>query len=370
MAMKSKSRQFPARPAAGRGQNALPPRSPVLAGPAISGTAQGDQGGRGEGRAAYARYLDTTCNHLSKSNKAKLGRSLAWALRRSGRGVEADAVESCGAFFQVFRSPCGSREVVPISCHHALCPECGHRDSLPLQRRVLALTRCRKKTYRFLTLTLVNTPEITRAYVARLVRFFAKLRSCGVWKARVLGGVYSLDTTYNGARGDWHVHLHIIIEANGSLPPKWIFAVRDAWREITGGSHVVHMRAVNRRAVKELVKYQAKTATFVFSPELVDSYLKAFRHVRRIQAFGSFLGVDTQEPIWSGWRCSCGGCGMREWAFEQVVPASQTKVVNGKRMLDLNLELAHGPPVHPGFTKYPAPVFDGGKSMLDAFGGL
>src|SRR6266702_3172181 len=53
-------------------------------------------------------------------------------------------------------------------------------------------------------------------------------------------------------------------------------------------------RKVNMQAVRELVKYATKAASFGNSPELVDSFLIAFENVRRMQSFGSFLGVEKE----------------------------------------------------------------------------
>jgi hypothetical protein len=93
------------------------------------------------------------------------------------------------------------------------------------------------------------------------------------------------------------------------------------------------LRAVNKNAVKELVKYQAKAALFCFSSELVNEYLTAFRGVRRIQPFGSFMGAVEPESVaevqarqLSFWKCECGACKPSDWRVIRNVHRIETDV--------------------------------------------
>lgn len=314
--------------------------------------------GRGGPRVAArkGRYLDTVREHLTakqrKAKRAGIRMSVFWALRGCGRLQEALSLASCGRWFRVFRSKCGTERLLPCRCDHPLCPECARERSWPFQRRVLAKTRDKTKSYKFLTFTRVNVPFIDPAYVRSLTKQFAKLRKSPIWKRWITGGVHAVDTTYNRVESSWHVHLHVIVEVShpaGSkvrgrpwLPDEWIFAVQQEWLRITGDSHVVNMRAVNLNAVKELVKYQAKVATFFFDPALVDEYLKAFKNARRIQCFGSFLDIkepgsieQAQHEQMSLWVCACGKCVFRgasklsDWKETQRVGLEDT-IVDGK----------------------------------------
>ena len=331
----SRSTRFGPAPAAGAGSKPAPlpgARLSPQAGPLGNMSAAGEGRGGG-GRAAYARYLDTDSIISSTPSKQRLLTDLKHALVGCGRGDEAQNLATCGKAFQVWRADCGTKLLVPIRCHHPLCSECSRDRSIPLQRSVLATTRKNAKKYKFITLTLVNTPSIDRLYVANLISFFGKLRKSAPWREKVSGGIYSIETTYNRRAATWHVHLHALVEVAGWLPASWIYDVQAEWRGITGDSWVVNMQAVNKRAVKELVKYQAKVTTFYFSSALVDEYLVAFKGVRRLQRFGSFLGAkageEESEPVK---HCKCGLCGSRNWRWEQTVPISETRIgPDGKR---------------------------------------
>jgi hypothetical protein len=325
--------------------------------------ARGVSRGKGRGgRARPARYLDTVKQdrsikykpkqHLRKWFKTQLRAALWLALGKCGRDWEAERLYACGSFFQKFDhavdgEKCGGYILHPCGCNHPLCPDCSEVRSKPLQNRIFAKTRNRQRVYKFLTLTVVNVPNINRAYVDWLIGCFARLRAEGEWEKWISGGTYSIETTYNHARGDWHVHIHAIIEserAHGTrakqLPSGWIFTMRRAWHRITGGSHVLNLKSVNRKAVKELVKYQAKISDFVFSPELVDEYLTAFRNVRRVQSFGSFLGVKEQTVSEvraeerEHFHCKCGQAG--KLIFDRTVSLCQTELLSdGTRQLKL-----------------------------------
>ncbi len=315
----------PSLPHAGAGSKRAP-----LARLSVAGEGRGGEGARRGGR-----YLDSTYReHLPSSLKRNILAGIDRCLRACGRDREADKITSCGSFWHVFGSPCGSHHLTRATCDHPLCTKCARGRSLPLQRKVLGLTRQKPKVFRFLTVTARNVSLITRTYVAWLIQSFGELRATKLWMKRVLGGVYSIETTYNLSDATWHVHLHVIIECEHSLPPTWIFRLRSEWSRITGGSHVINLRAVNRRAVRELVKYQVKAVSLVHSPELIDQYLRAFHHVRRLQCFGSFLGAEIPPVERKTWRCACGLCQSGSWLhLFQVHDSDTVESADGGRQL-------------------------------------
>lgn len=262
------------------------------------------------------------------------------ALTCLGRVKEAVSLSLCGSMWRVFVSACGSTHLVKCSCDHPLCPKCNRERSRPLQNKVMVLTRG-KGVFRFLTLTVVSVPYIHRDYVDWLIKCFAKLRKVALWSFRVHGGVYSIESTHNRYTGQWHVHLHVIIGVGSSLPQRWIYNLRAEWMRVTGGAGcVIHMRAVNRRAIRELVKYQAKAVTLLHDPALIDEYLRAFRNVRRLQCFGTFLGVDVPEPEHKPWKCMCGLCRPEDWRYQSVVPEAETfEASDGSRQLLFDFEV-------------------------------
>jgi hypothetical protein len=331
----------------GRGEKTAVPANGVQ-------QSEGRRGAKPEGRGAERRYLDTEREHLDKKKRIAARNGLIVRLYHSlldiGREDEAANLIGCGHYFWIFKSKCGVERLQPCRCDHPLCPDCARERSFPLQRRVFDLTKNKpNKAYKFITLTRKNVYSISNQYVRSLAKDFAKLRRMPFWSDWISGGVWSCETTYNVFEESWHVHLHAIVEVSwpGSaaaglrgrpwLPDEWIFEVQRNWLEITGDSHVVNMRSVTHRAIKELVKYQAKVADFVFSPPLVSEYLEAFAKVRRIQCFGTFLGQaeeqtakQVQDDERQLWLCFCGKCSFKNGRWRCFGKAHQSVCCEGE----------------------------------------
>jgi hypothetical protein len=143
----------------------------------------------------------------------------------------------------------------------------------------------------------------------------------------------------------------------------WIDRVRAHWISITG-SHVLRLekmygtdkkgrktRKVNKRAIRELVKYATKTADFSDRADCVMEFYRAFKGVRRMQCFGSFLGIDkdaekeadpTHPENLVG--CSCGFCKWADMKFVRKVHITDTILLSdGSRQLKL-FDSGEGPP--------------------------
>lgn len=379
--------------------------------------------GRGGGEGSAERgYLDTPIGTssvevykgttregfalLRRRRRAKLIVQMYHTLIAAGRGKQAKALIGCGRWFRKFRSPCGSLHLEPFPCDSIFCPECADRRSKKLQKQVLAKVNRPGKSYWLLTLTVPNEPYLTRRFISQLVEWFAELRESYEWRVIPLakgeaggisGGVYSIEATFNRERGDWHPHLHILIEAPKVLPRWWIFSIRARWEQITEGAKVVHLarvfgvakdgrrlkRKLNERGLRELVKYATKCADFADSPERVDEFLNAFRNVRRIQSFGSFFGVEQaaeREPGLDDVKpvgCECGRCVALDFIFEPgLVHISETIVgLDGRRQLrfDFVREMRdaenHSPPAE-DLVLEPAPVAAGEQIAIEFHGFL
>ncbi len=179
----------------------------------------------------------------------------------------------------------------------------------------------------------------------------------------VTGGLYSVECVYSSKRGDWHPHMHVLVEMPGRHPDEWLDALKAEWLRITGDAEYLNFipvygrskrgrkiyRRVNLKALKELVKYVTKAAPFADSPERVDEFLTAFEHVRRVQGFGSFLGVERDEEHDAGdehgmLKCTCGGVhahGDFTWGHQLVHISETVLMADGSRQLkfDFAVEL-------------------------------
>jgi hypothetical protein len=234
-----------------------------------------------------------------------------------------------------------------------------------------------KYHYFFLTLTVKNSKDLTRQGLKRLNKQFAALRGLDAWKEEVRGGVYSVETTYNTETKEWHPHFHVLLECRRALPGSWLGCLKGNWRRITNGSHVIRLermygidkkgvkrRKLNRSALRELVKYATKSASFGHVPELVDTFLTAFENVRRMQSFGSFLGVQKEaeeeaekvfDPTAEKFALVGCKCGMCTWFVgvrcRELVHISQTVLaLDGSRQLKL-FESGVDPPMEKPFER-------------------
>jgi len=115
---------------------------------------------------------------------------------------------------------CGDKTTaiaVPIGCNHRLCPLCAwHRSQ---RARVKIKTMFDRLTHpALITLTIPNKETIRKhdytLFRQKVRKFLAQHKS---W---ILGGTYSLETTYNRTNKTWHIHVHILCDLSADLPLK------------------------------------------------------------------------------------------------------------------------------------------------------
>ncbi len=268
------------------------------------------------------------CKPIAKGRK-DYKQALVEALRASGRHSEALAVAACGEDFKVGKClDCGCQPAFPITCDHRLCPDCAARRGAILvseHEETLKQTRYPK----MLTLTFLSVAYLDKAYIKWARGCFTRLRRrkvmAGCW-----GGIYSFEVTHSAEYG-WHLHIHSLIGSGyidqGDLSREW---------ERISGACVVDIRAVQGKdkwgAVKEVVKYPAKAATFLGSPELVNEFLLATERVNLAYGFGALYRVKTKRHGEGKLRCPLCGSQDITWAdgFGFCVPRiAVEKVVGG-----------------------------------------
>ena len=301
----------------------------------------------------------------------------AFALLHGGEEEAGKALLSCGRYFQRINFPCGTYKLVPFPCDSVFCPYCAARRSKPLQDRILARINQEEHDYFFLTVTVKSWEELNRAAIDRLVCMFRELRDSEEWRdAGISGGVYSIESTYTHA--GWHPHIHVLIETKrGAFGLHHVERFKKRWLQITGDSHYINLkkmygktrkgrktRRINHGALRELVKYATKSADFSRKPDRVLEFFHAFKGVRRMQSFGSFLGVakeaekeadegHTKEPV----GCSCGLCKWSDGKFIAKVHITDTILLaDGSRQLKL-FEPGAGPPELPAYEWIPEKGF-------------
>jgi len=127
---------------------------------------------------------------------------------------------NCQSQWIAYRAACcGGRTApvaVPIGCNHRLCPMCAYHRS--------ARARCRVKSMfdrlthpALITFTIPSESAIHKHDYTlmrqRIRKFMAQHRG-------ILGGIYSLETTYNRQEKTWHLHAHVLADLSAALPTK------------------------------------------------------------------------------------------------------------------------------------------------------
>lgn len=241
-------------------------------------------------------YLDNKEHlHIFESEKLNfaLQRKVIRALRMVGRDKEAENIKKCGKVFTLYQEKKSSLvRSIPYHCGHRFCQRCQKRRVAKFWKRIESAFKAMKQP-KMLTLTVKNVPNIDSDYFKYVRGCLSKLRRRKCFK-QVLGGVYSIETTYNKKRKDWHVHIHALIDSE-------TFINRDdlveAWKKITSDSWGVDIRLVDQNALKEVLKYECKLADFVGDSALIDEYLVAVKNARLFHSFGNVFDFENEIDV-------------------------------------------------------------------------
>lgn len=292
-----------------------------------AGFATGNEAEEGRAEARYVHKIGTSPKVLAwrglsvegadltrRETRRKLTQQVVDSLNRCGREKQAKALATCGQWFDVWARPTGEAKLLPCPCDSMFCPECANRRARPLIRKLKGMVNKPGRSYWFLTLTVPNTENLSRADISEISERFAELWNSWVFQEvedengkafRIYGGVRSIECVYEPASKSWHPHIHVLFEAPRRLPWWWLTLLKAAWNRITGGARYLRLQRaysvtkrgkkkynnLNEKALRELCKYVTKCAEFAGNHLLVDEFLKAFKGVRRTQCFGSFHGA-------------------------------------------------------------------------------
>ncbi len=182
---------------------------------------------------------------------------------------------------------------------------------------------------RFALLTLTyRDSDVLEGSIDRCWKDFRTLRTRTLWRS-VLGSVATIEIKRGEGSGLWHPHLHVLIARSsgtclrGRTPDDYgEFCIHgriscphalnqcclvDAWRDITGDSYVVDIRAVRADfegdmggAVREVVKYCTKLTEVDTAPreDGLNDVLELHRAIHRRRLLittGVFRGLKEAE---------------------------------------------------------------------------
>lgn len=133
-----------------------------------------------------------------------------------------------------------------------------------------------------LTLTIKNQSDLS-TMTLQILHSFKELRKTNSWKKHVNGGAFVVEVT--GEHGNWHVHLHIIIEAKYY---KWAELLK-LWMKLSPGRGVYIQDIPKGEIILYLTKYISKTAT---PEDDRDELNEALKGSRLFQPFGSWYAIN------------------------------------------------------------------------------
>jgi len=242
-------------------------------------------------------------------------------LRAAGKTEEAAKLEHCHTVYTVaVCKGCNTVHKFPNRCDLFYCAECQPRLSADRRKAVEWWTR-EVRQPKHVVLTVQNLPQITKAHVQQVRRWFTNLRRTAFarsWR----GGFYSLEVTNEG-RG-WHVHIHALVDA------QWIdsFGLSEHWQKVTNNmGRIVKVKdARQSNYLKEVTKYCVKGVQLAaWSPETIVQFVQAFTGVRTFGVFGSLYGARTEFREW--WKlvrdnkppCKCGCAAMNYYTESEFL---------------------------------------------------
>lgn len=188
-------------------------------------------------------------------------------------------------FIRIVCVSCTNVINVPVYCGSRFCPVCSKPRQSRVRHRlnfiVNSITLELGFRFKHLTLTIPNQPDLEKM-LTHLTKSFRKLRNRAFWKNNVKGGAFVFEVT--GHPGDWHGHLHIIIE---SRYMKWE-KLRDLWIAVSGGRGVYIQAIPVNQVVLYLTKYLSKESV---QSQFQDEISLALKGRRLYQPFGLWHSI-------------------------------------------------------------------------------
>lgn len=225
--------------------------------------------------------------------RMKVWRALDTSYRPTHRRW-ASRMAGCGTAAAFFVDPDTGKVRPWISrCHHRLCPFCARARSAKVAAQIQNLLIGMAKPSH-LVLTLKSSDEPLEVQLRRLGHSFGRLRRTKLWRSSVVGGVAVKEMTWNADTGQWHPHIHAVLDAK-YMPQK---VLRRLWHEITGDAEVVWISAVTDRpnVARELAKYIGKPQHLAaLDANQIRSYATAIHLCRLVATFGNCYGRRVED---------------------------------------------------------------------------
>lgn len=190
----------------------------------------------------------------------------------------------CYAWF-VRHKETGQVRVHSNACRHRLCPFCSKAKATTISNNLFHWVKSLDRP-KLLTLTLQHTNAPLDDQLDHLYTFFRRWRLRQPMKSHIKGGVWFVQLTRNDDKGQWHPHLHVVLDS-AFLPHSTLAA---AWKNVTHTSDILDIRAIKspEKAASYVARYVSRPASYtkLDLQHRIEVHL-AFEHRRMCGAFGT-----------------------------------------------------------------------------------
>lgn len=154
----------------------------------------------------------------------------------------------------------------------------------------------KKASYpKFLTVTLKHSDAPLAHQITSLYNYYRKFRLSKFFRDSVPGGIWFFQIKRSKNTGQWHPHIHCVIEGKYMRQSK----LSKLWEQITYGSKVVDIRPVRNldKGAAEVARYASTPADLTTNNP--DDYVELFNslhHRRSCGTWGTAKGVSLRQP--------------------------------------------------------------------------
>jgi hypothetical protein len=197
------------------------------------------------------------------------------AMTRSGVSQKViERFEECGSFARPGWDPKEKRWVIVASyCKSRFCEPCMRSKQMTMAANLRRQLSARPiGHYRFCTITIAHTNDPLPDQLARLQKWWKKLRTSKLWRSQK-GGAYFIECKI-GKDDKWHPHIHLLTEGH-FLPQR---ELSDLWSKLTGArraatsSHSARCRSTPSSVLRGSLEIRRYSA--VVMPGRIPDYVR------------------------------------------------------------------------------------------------
>ena len=158
----------------------------------------------------------------------------------------------------------GKVRIATKQCRLRWCFHCSESRQQFITQAVLPWFQMVKKP-RLLTVTLKHSQDPLDEQIEHLYDCFRKLRNRKTCKEAIRGGIWFFQVTYNQKTGEWHPHIHALLDAEYMLHAK----LMSDWYDITSDSTIIHIRNVDNpeKTLSHNARYAARPSALLKIPK-------------------------------------------------------------------------------------------------------